>query len=1101
MDIEVEEQAFKWLDGNRLSYDIWNNKYRYNNESFDKWLDRVSGGNKEIRRLIFEKKFLFGGRTLTNRGIKDGGSYSNCYSYGYVEDSLSKIMQCAKDIAMTFKAQGGQGISLSKIRPKGALIGGKFPSDGIVPFMNVFNTVTESVSQGGCIAKDELVLTNNGLIPIKDIQVGDLVWTKNRYIKVDYKWNKGKQNIYKVTLKSGATIKTTLDHKFNIDGFNGKPLKDLKVGDKVVYIKGDNQSNNIFNEAAYILAAFLANGFINQEETEGNITFAKNIPTGKIIVAKYLHKLTEQQPYIYECSGHYKVTLSKSAINILGYNKKGTKSINIPDEILHSPNNIRLSFIAGLLDTGGYVYGNAFKYNTNSLEFADQLVILLNSVGYFPKKFIQHRNGQPLYEVYCSVHSKCPSIPSYKYENNIKNVVKNSKSITPFTIENLKIINRTGHLKKLSKTNNIGLYTYLKECSEYYVPCILEEIVSIESYGEDIVYDISLESEHFFSCNGFYVSNSRKGALLMSLDINHPEAETFITIKEDLNKINKANLSVEIDDDFMLSLNTNEHNKKLFRLLAKSAWKSAEPGVLFTNSLRNYNLMEFVEEYQIETTNPCGEQPLGKHMACNLCSINLAAYIKSPYKVPYNSHNSTDTKFYSNFDLITLCNDVKSIVREMDIVLEENISRHALPEQREMAAKYRNIGIGIMGLADLVASYGLKYGCKESVDFAGRIIREIFRTALKESVEIAKEKGNFPGYNSKIWDSEIIKNAFTKEEIEEFKKTDCLRNCSLISIAPTGSIGTMFNVSTGCEPFFALSYNRRTESMNKQTYKVDIKAVQDYREATKNYGELPEFFITAKDISWKERIDMQAALQEFTDAAISSTINLPKETTIEDVEELYKYAWKKGLKGITIYREGSRDPILFTDKEIKEIDTPKIETTDIKRGDIVNTENCIGLTRTLTTGCGNLHCSAFFNRGTGELREIYLSKGSTGGCQQFMIGLSRMISLSARGGISIDHIIDQLRSSGVCPSYSARSITKKDVSKGSSCPVAISYALKDMYNEIHSILCEFSSKNTIKVKEVIEVESLEECPNCHEKTLIHEGGCISCTSCGFSRCS
>lgn len=148
MSNNIEQKAFEWLNQNQLSYDIWSKKYRFNNESFDQWLDRVSGGNPKIKELIRKKKFLFGGRTLANRGTNNG-SYSNCYSHGYIEDSLEGIMDAAKNIAMTFKAQGGQGLSLSKIRPKGSSIGGKFKSDGIVPFMEIFNTVTESVSQGG----------------------------------------------------------------------------------------------------------------------------------------------------------------------------------------------------------------------------------------------------------------------------------------------------------------------------------------------------------------------------------------------------------------------------------------------------------------------------------------------------------------------------------------------------------------------------------------------------------------------------------------------------------------------------------------------------------------------------------------------------------------------------------------------------------------------------------------------------------------------------------------------------------------------------------------------------------------------------------------
>ena len=167
----------------------------------------------------------------------------------------------------------------------------------------------------------------------------------------------------------------------------------------------------------------------------------------------------------------------------------------------------------------------------------------------------------------------------------------------------------------------------------------------------------------------------------------------------------------------------------------------------------------------------------------------------------------------------------------------------------------------------------------------------------------------------------------------------------------------------------------------------------------------------------------------------------------------------------------------------------------IKRGFVVKADdNCIGLKRTLTTGCGTLHCTAYFDPITGELRETYLSKGSTGGCNNFMIGLSRMISLAARGGLSIESILDQLKSCGVCPSYAVRKAVNKDTSKGSCCPVAVGYALKDMYNEIQSKL------NIIKQENSQKNDIGEECPNCHSKTLIHQGGCIECNSCGYSKC-
>lgn len=542
-------------------------------------------------------------------------------------------------------------------------------------------------------------------------------------------------------------------------------------------------------------------------------------------------------------------------------------------------------------------------------------------------------------------------------------------------------------------------------------------------------------------------------------------------------------------------------------------------------------------------------------MACNLCSINVSEYVLDPW---------TDN---ARIDYISLGNDLVEIVSEMDKVLEENLDRHALPEQKAECQKWRNIGIGIMGLADLFVKMGVKYGSPDSVGIAKVLMRFLFREAVKISAANGRIYGNFPGYDSKVWSSTIIKNAFSEEEIEELKKQNTLRNCSLLSIAPTGSIGTMLNISTGVEPFFALSFNRRTESMNGETYKVEVKAVEEYRKATGNKGNLPSYFITSAEIPWKERIDIQAAFQEYCDTAISSTVNLPRETTIEDVKELYKYAWMEGCKGITIYRDGSRDPILSTDKkEEKPINLEQISEKvslntenaklqiinphELKRGEIIKTgDHWLGLKRTLNTGCGTLHCEAFFDPTNGELRECYLSKGSTGGCNNFMIGLSRMISLASRGGVSIDNILDQLKSCGVCPSYAVRSATKGDTSKGSCCPVAVGNALRDMHKEIQDIICECneykpnpdifpggqkaldalkekgiylkkidggftpeyialedipkreSQSSAEAVKEYFQNNSLEECPNCHEKTLIHQGGCIQCNSCGYSKCS
>ena len=702
-----DEKAWKWLNENELSYKIWSNKYRNDNESFDDWLDRVSNGHSEIRRLILEKKFLFGGRTLANRGTSKG-SFSNCYSVGYVPDSLDGIMNTARDIAMTFKSQGGQGLSLSKIRPKGSLINNTFPSDGIVPFMEIFNTVTASVSQGG----------------------------------------------------------------------------------------------------------------------------------------------------------------------------------------------------------------------------------------------------------------------------------------------------------------------------------------------------------------------HRRGALMMSLDINHPEAETFMTIKSDHGKITNANLSMEIDDNFMEKVitGTDTHVNRLFDRLAVQACKHAEPGVLFTNKLRNYNLMQFSEDYKIETTNPCGEQPLPPGGSCNLASINISEYIQHPYEQG------------AYLDSKSLIEDCYYITQAMDDVLEENIPNHALDKQKQMAKEYRNIGVGIMGLHDAMIKMGYVYGSKESCEFATTIMSSLLFGMLKGSIQLAKERQPFPHYDPKMWETDIIHRAIELNPELNWHKLigQPLRNCSLLSIAPTGSIGTMLNVSSGVEPWFALHYTRNTKSLEGKEMAHEVWA-PIAEEAKKRQWKL-NTLVTSNDISWKEHIDIQAACQELCDTSISKTINMKKGTTPQEVKEAYIYAWKKGLKGLTVYVDGSRDPILTTDN--------KQQTTSIELDHIVPVsrdafgEVLVGHTFKKKTACGTLYITINKDE-NGNIVEIFTNSSKNGTCKANLNGETRMASLALRAGVKVDEVVEQLK--GIHCQSCAFARAKGNQVDGTSCPDIMAKCIKEACSKHKHI-----------------EDTSEKCPECG-KPVRHEGGCVVC-DCGFSKC-
>ena len=591
---------------------------------------------------------------------------------------------------------------------------------------------------------------------------------------------------------------------------------------------------------------------------------------------------------------------------------------------------------------------------------------------------------------------------------------------------------------------------------------------------------------------GLIGQNGRRGALMISIPVNHPDIEDFIYIKSDLNKITQANISVRVDDKFMNAVKNNEdyeltftrpengetvtkivNAKELFHKICEMNWNYAEPGVLFWDRITNQNLLVNDDRFEYAGTNPCAEEPLPAGGSCLLGALNLAAFVKNPF----------DNQAF--FDFGEFRDAIGEAVYALNEVLDEGLELHPLEEQRNSVRNWRQIGLGIMGLADCLIKLGIKYGSDQANELCSTIANTLFEESVLTSEYRSKHFGNYPMFNM-----DAINSAPMMELIDY--KVSGLNNSQLLTIAPTGSISTMIGVSGGIEPIFANSYTRKTQSLHSEDvfYKVYTPIVKEYMDThnLKDESELPSEFVVASDISPEGRINCQAAWQKWIDASISSTINLPNEATVEDVEKIYMYAWECGLKGVTVYRAGcAREGILVTDETKKSLE--KDENT-LERGYVVPAgDNVIGMKRKLMTGCGSLHCSAFFDAETKELRETYLSKGSSGGCNNFMIGLSRMISLSARAGVKLDDIIDQLNSCGVCPSYAVRKATKGDTSPGSCCPIAVGKALKEMHNEL-------LGKETIRKS--INVNA-PKCPKCGAE-IIHEGGCNICKNCGWTKC-
>ena len=616
--------------------------------------------------------------------------------------------------------------------------------------------------------------------------------------------------------------------------------------------------------------------------------------------------------------------------------------------------------------------------------------------------------------------------------------------------------------------------------------------------------------------------NGRRGALMISIDCSHPDVEEFIDLKTDLEKVTKANISVRIHEDFMEAVKKNEdyllhytreatgqviekqiNARELFRKIAETNWDYAEPGALFWDRIEGWNLLSNTKDFSYAGVNPCAEEPLPAGGSCLLGSINLSAFVNDPF---------TD---HAQFDFEGLKHCVEVSVGALNEVLEEGLPLHPLEEQQESVARWRQIGLGIMGLADCLIKLGLAYGEEDAVAMCDKIGFAMADSAIAASAKLAKEKGAYPACEINEVMSTPYFLANTSEKTRELVKKYGLRNSQLLTIAPTGTLSTMLGISGGIEPVYANYYERKTESLHGTDvyYKVYTKIVETYMKqfGIKSDAELPDYFVTAMTLDYRQRIDMQSVWQQHIDASISSTVNVPNGFTVEETEGLYMYAYEKGLKGITIFRDGcKRIGILNTDlkKEKKEVTAGE----GLKRGEILLvTDDVVGKKRKLVTGCGSLHCIALFDPNTGALLETYLSKGSTGGCNNFMVGLSRMISISARGGISIETIVDQLNSSGSCPSYTARRVTRKDTSRGACCPMAVGNALMDMYNEMQEELaakenCE-AEKSVKKVKKVPKPKAVSAeldkdkmyCPECGEP-LIFEEGCNICKSCGWSKC-
>ena len=587
----------------------------------------------------------------------------------------------------------------------------------------------------------------------------------------------------------------------------------------------------------------------------------------------------------------------------------------------------------------------------------------------------------------------------------------------------------------------------------------------------------------------------RRGALMISMDVNHEEIEDFINAKTQNKKLEECNISVRTDDLFMTRVIAGDGNaNELMYKLAENNWNWGEPGMLFWDNINKETLLsEYIKkgEFEFAGVNPCAEEPLPAGGSCLLGSLNLAEFVKDPFgKRPA-------------FNIPEFKKAVKVAIRALNQVLDEGLPLHPLQIQRDSVAKWRQIGLGIMGFGDMLIKMRIPYGSDRCSNLISTIGMALCNTGLQESALLAKELGTFEAYNpdyilNSFYLQSKIKEGVIYEETIDLIKAHGLRNSQLFTIAPTGSIGTMFGVSTGVEPIYDVNgFARTTKSLNEED-----KVYMEYPDIVQRAIEVddidmlnnkPAYLIGAKDLDFVSRVKTQADWQVWIDASISSTLNLPKESPVEDVFKAYIVAHELGCKGLTVFRDGCKKEGIL--KGVAKEEKP--EPTQLNAID-TDINHCIAFGSKLQTGCGSLWMTVYFHKKTGQLCHIFLNKGSKGGCNSYMVGLSRLISLAGKKGATVEEIVDQLKSVVACPSFVSRKTTEVGISDGRSCAEAVGRELLKLHEQFKINYLNQPEITQLKIDNEVKIE-IAKCPECGAE-LSHTGGCINCYNCGWTKC-
>lgn len=1056
----------EWLNNNQLSLDIWNKKYRVNNESFEEWLDRVSGGDEVIKDLIRDKKFIFGGRILAGRGVLGNKrTLSNCYVLPMPEDNLESIFDVGKMAARTYSTGGGCGINVSNLRPKNSKVHNAARSTtGPTSFMELYSFITGLIGQAGrrgalmlsmeCTHPDIEEFINLKTKPGVCEKANISVMVNGKFIQAverDEDWvtefNSPETGLITRTFKARDLLKLLAKRNWEW----AEP--GLLYWDQIQY--ANLNSNNpefklVGTNPCQPASAVLL--------TPTGLTTMGKLKEGDLIWSsegwtKVVEKWSTgiKDVYRYRTSRGMFVGTENHRLMSEGI-KIEAKDCESIDSLTGDFRERDFAFLPEVV-MDGLVLGDGYVHKaSNNLVL---LCIGMNDSNYFTsevKDLIKEKRpgiGRYAYEITTSIQPyELPrkweiSIPDRYMEADRQTVCSLLRGLYS---ANGSVINPpTGYSRITYKTTS---------------PVLRDQIqILLNSLGIGSYYTTNKSTEIEFS-NGIYTCK-------VSYDINiTSDRAKFMNLIGFLQKYKTKKV-----------IHGDSHKRKMQELILEKTYLGKEEvfDITVDNSTHTY------WTGGLNVSN-CGEIPLQEGGACLLGSINLSEFVQNPFTEG------------AVIDYLSLGDTVHAAVRALNDVLDENIPTHPLQIQRDNARDWRAIGLGTMGMADMLIKLGVRYGSSESLEVLHHVYGFIIKEALTSSNNLAMLNGAFPKCRKELLTSTVfIKDLHLPDSLLKDIDTYGLRNSQLLTCAPTGSIGTMLQVSTGVEPNFALKYTRRTQSLDgKDTYyDVNARIVEDYFDAVgidqnaRDLSLLPDYFVESKDILPIERVEVQGVVQHYIDNSISSTINLPEEATVEDIYRIYLEGWRHGLKGVTVYRQGCNREGILTVRKPESIPL----TGAPKRPEVLPCD----IHKVRVGGEDFIVCVGLYEYQPYEVFVFRLNKKVS------LTGTRGQITKKKKGHYSLssaDFEIGNLLNTELSVEEKAATLYSSMLLRHG---VSIKYIVKTA-RKVNDNISSFSSAMCRVLSKYMPVEKGGTCPECGAE-IIHSGGCQSCPSCGWSKCS